>query len=159
MDVVRAIIAALFVLLAIALFSRYMTARHRGLLLGAAAYGTAGVLSLFLGAWWPILAGFAAAWMLRRAGADPSTDLRLDLPTIERADVAKDARVHEYLSWWLSNDVQVGLVGSRFIEEAWRRGLRRPVSVPEDDHWAAPTPSEAWLRNTACPTGDRQSRA
>ena len=149
MDIFRSIIAALFVLMAIGIFSSYTTVRRSGLLLGAAAYGTAGVLGLALGAWWPLLAGFAAAWILRRAGADPPTDLRRDLPTIERAEVSNDDRVQEYLSWWPSNDIQVGLVASRFVREAWQHGLRRPASVPDDDSWSAPAPDEAWLLKTA----------
>ncbi|MGA2263932.1 MAG: hypothetical protein ABSH28_21175, partial [Acidobacteriota bacterium] len=138
------------------IFSRYMTVRRRGLLLGAATYGTAGVLGLVLGTWWPLLAGFATAWILRRAGADPPTDLRLDLPTIERADVSNDARVREYLRWWLANDAQVSLVASRLVREAWQRGLRRPTCVLDDDSWAGSAADEAWLRKV---TADIRSLA
>ena len=149
MDIVRSIIAALFVLMAFGIIARYTTVRRWGLLLGAVTYGAAGVLAILLGAWWPLFAGFAVAWMLRVTGSDPPTDLRLDLPTIERVEVSDPTRVQEYLNWWITNDNEVRLVTSRFIREAWQRGLRRPLSVPEDDSWAAPTADEGWFRKTA----------
>jgi hypothetical protein len=40
----------------------------------AAAYGTSASLALFNGHWWPLLVGFALAWMFRFLGYDPGTD-------------------------------------------------------------------------------------
>jgi len=87
--------------------------------------------------------------MLRGVGADPPTDLRLDLPTIERSEVIEDRRLQEYLQWWLTNDNQVRLIMSLFIQDAWRRGLRRPPFVPDDGSWMAPTAETAWRLTTA----------
>ena len=148
MSILRAIIAVLFILMATGIFSRFTTVRRWGLLLGAATYGTAGILSLILGEWWPLPAGFVVALILGRAGADPPTDLRLDLPTIERSDLSDEVRTREYLNWWLSHDQQVSLVMSDLVQEAWQRGMRRPAIVPDNEFWAVPEAAEAWTSQT-----------
>ena len=149
MEIVRSIIAVLFVVMALGIVARYTTGRRWSLLLGAVTYGTAGALAIILGAWWPLFVGFAVAWVLRGVGADPPTDLRPDLPTIERSEVTEDRCLQEYLQWWLTNDNQVRLIMSLFIQDAWRRGLRRPTFVPDDGSWMAPTAETAWRLTTA----------
>ncbi len=37
----------------------------------AAVYGSTSVLSFYLLEWWPLLAGFVLAWILRLRGLDP----------------------------------------------------------------------------------------
>jgi hypothetical protein len=37
----------------------------------ASCYGTGSVLSVMLMHWWPLVAGFVVAWMLRMMGLDP----------------------------------------------------------------------------------------
>jgi len=145
MDTIRLIIAVLFIVIATGIFRSFMRVRRWGLMLGVGAYGAAGVLSLSLESWWPLLVGFALAVLLSRAGAEPPTDLRLDLPTIERSEVSDDDRVREYLKWWVEHDSQVGLLASRFIQEAWQRGLRCPMSIPNNDSWNAPFAEEVYL--------------
>jgi hypothetical protein len=148
MTILWTIVAGMFVLMSVGIFVRYATVRRSGLLLGAITYAVAGIGALLLGAWWPLAAGVTVAWILGRAGADPPTDLRLDLPTIERPDVGDSRRIHQYLSWWITEDSQVSLVSSQFVREAWEHGWRRPASVPADEAWSAATPTEAWLAAT-----------
>ncbi|MDP9203138.1 MAG: hypothetical protein M3P26_14575 [Gemmatimonadota bacterium] len=148
MAVVRSIVAVLFVVMAVGIFARYTTVRRWGLLLGAMTYGVAGILAFVLGAWWPLVLGFALAWVLGRVGADPRTDLRLDLPTIERTALADASRVRDYLKRWITEDPQVGLVTSGFVRDAWRVGWRRPSSIPNDESWTATSAEEAWFRKT-----------
>ena len=42
-----------------------------GLLLGGIAFGGAAVFSFMLMAWWPLVVGFIAAWVLRLLDFDP----------------------------------------------------------------------------------------
>ena len=93
---------------------------------------------------WPLVAGFSAAWLLRGLGVEPRTDLRLNVPTIDKHEVTGDAPIQEYLKWWLANDVQVGLVTTPFVEEAWRAGFRKPDHIPHDRLWDVSTAEAAW---------------
>src|SRR6266545_2663835 len=127
MGIVRAILAALFILMSLGIATQSWRVRRLGLLLGAVVYAAAGAFSFALESWWPLIAGFAAAWALRRMGAEPPTDLRLDLPVLERGEVSDEHRLREYTEEWLSTDTQVALVASRFVNEAWDRGFRRPA--------------------------------
>lgn len=71
MIIVIYIFSGLFILLAVALFFAWYRTRHPGLALMAGAYGCAAILSLLYMTWWPLLAGFLVAWMLRLMGLDP----------------------------------------------------------------------------------------
>lgn len=71
MEIATYIFAGLFLLLAAALVCSYRRTRHAGLLLMAAAYGTSAGAAIALAEGWPLLAGFAVAWMIRFAGLDP----------------------------------------------------------------------------------------
>ena len=71
MEIVIYIIAGLFLLLAVGLLFGYYRTRYPGLVLMASCYGTASVLSVMLMHWWPLVAGFVLAWMLRMMGLDP----------------------------------------------------------------------------------------
>jgi hypothetical protein len=71
MEIVIYVFAGLFFLLALGLIFGYYRTRHPGLVLMASCYGTASVLSVMLMHWWPLMAGFVLAWMLRAMGMDP----------------------------------------------------------------------------------------
>lgn len=144
MDMIRLVLAALFVAMSIGIALQARQVRRLGLVLGALSYGAAGLTSFATRAWWPLLAGFGAAWVLRRMGADPPTDLRFDLPFLERELAADPPYVIEYADKWLSADAQVALVQSTFVQEAWSRGLRKPAHVPDSPYWAAASASAAW---------------
>lgn len=144
MDIARTILAALFVLMGLGIAMQAWHVRRLGLLLGAIVYAGSGVLAFKLAAWWPLFTGYAGAWALRYMGADPPTDLRLDLPTLDRVDVSDADQLDEYLTKWASADSQVALVASRFVSEAWERGYRRPLHTPDAPEWSAPTAIAGW---------------
>ena len=63
----------MFLLLAAALVFSYFQQKHIGLLLMAVAYGASAGAAISLVEWWPLLAGFVIAWLLRLVGLDPQT--------------------------------------------------------------------------------------
>lgn len=71
MEIVIYVVAGLFLLLALGLLFGYYRTRHPGLVLMASCYGTASVLSVMFMHWWPLVAGFVLAWLLRMMGLDP----------------------------------------------------------------------------------------
>jgi len=144
MDIVRTILAALFIFLGVGIAMQAWHVRRLGLLLGAIAYAGSAVLALTLPAWWPLFVGFAGAWALRYMGADPPTDLRFNLPTLDRVDVSNAEQLGVYLQKWVSTDSQVALVASRFVQEAWERGYRKPSHLPGAPEWSATTALAAW---------------
>jgi len=52
------------------LFAFYRT-QHVGLLAMSAVYGVSGMAAGYFQVWWPLLAGFVLAWVLRFMGLDP----------------------------------------------------------------------------------------
>ena len=55
----------------LALFFAYTRTKHHGLLLLGITFVSAGVLAAVMTHWWPLVAGFAIAWVLRAMGMDP----------------------------------------------------------------------------------------
>ena len=71
MDLVIYIVSGLFIVLTLALLFAYYRTRQPGLVLIGSTYGSAAVLALMFMEWWPLVAGFALAWVLRLMGLDP----------------------------------------------------------------------------------------
>lgn len=71
MNVVIYIFSVLFIVLTLALLFAYYRTRQPGLVLIGTTYGSAAVLALMFMEWWPLVAGFALAWVLRLMGLDP----------------------------------------------------------------------------------------
>ena len=71
MKLIIYIFSALFVLISVGLFVNYYRAPRRGTLLLGLVYGNAAGLALVLMHWWPLVAGFVLAWVLRLLGFDP----------------------------------------------------------------------------------------
>jgi len=149
MQVLQQLASALFLLTAFGILVTLARTRRLGLLLGAACYGVAGIYALSSGTWWPLLVGFGAAWIVARLGAEPKTDLRLDLPVIGRDEVYTPELVAKYLDWWLLNDNHVRALDSAFMMDAWRNGERYPSFVSESDIGEGTTPEAAWRARTA----------
>ena len=63
--------AALFISMALALFFAFSRSKKHGLLLIGITYAASAVLAIVLTDWWPLLAGFVIAWVLRAMGLDP----------------------------------------------------------------------------------------
>jgi hypothetical protein len=76
MRILLYVICAACWILALGLFEAYRASRHIGVLLAGFAYGGAAVVAAGTGSWWPLLAGFATAVVLRLAGLDPASPAR-----------------------------------------------------------------------------------
>lgn len=144
MDVFRMILAGLFIFMSLGIARQAWYVRRLGLFFGAVVYAGSGILAFTLAAWWPLFVGFAGAWILRYMGADPPTDLRFDLPKLNRVDVNDKERLDEYLKKWVATDPQIALVISRFVNEAWELGYRKPSHMPNAPEWSAITAVGAW---------------
>ena len=71
MNIVVYVFSGLFVVLTLALLFAYWRTRQPGLVLMATTYGASAALALMFMEWWPLVAGFALAWVLRLMGLDP----------------------------------------------------------------------------------------
>jgi hypothetical protein len=65
------IIACVFVVMSFGTLMAFVSSRHLGTLLGSISYGAGGVGAIYLATWWPLVAGFLAALLLRSVGGDP----------------------------------------------------------------------------------------
>lgn len=74
MDIVLKVIQVFFYLLASCLFLGFIFSRHLGTLFASVIFGGGAYASFIQDSWWPLLAAFAVAWVLRLLGLDPSTD-------------------------------------------------------------------------------------
>ncbi len=80
MNIVIYICSGLFILFSLALMFAYYRTRQSGLALMSSVYGTTAILALMLMHWWPLVAGFALAWVLRLLGLDPRPDREVQRP-------------------------------------------------------------------------------
>lgn len=62
--------AVLFVLLGAVMFYVFHRERHFGMFLLATTYSMSGLLAIALPHWWPLVAGFVMAWMLKMLGLE-----------------------------------------------------------------------------------------
>ena len=65
------VFSASFIFMAIALMITYRRTRHYGVFLLGLTYAASAVLAIVLTHWWPLVAGFVLAWILRVLGLDP----------------------------------------------------------------------------------------
>ena len=73
MDIGVYAFSALFICLAFGLVFTYWRRRETGFLFMATAYGASAGAAIALAEGWPLLAGFAVAWVVRLMGFDPDT--------------------------------------------------------------------------------------
>jgi hypothetical protein len=71
MQIVVYLFSACFLCMSAAMMFAYSRTRHYGLFLIGLSYGAAAILAVISGEWWPLLAGFVIAWLLRVMGLDP----------------------------------------------------------------------------------------
>lgn len=76
MSIVIYVFSGLYIVLTLALLFAYWQTRQPGLVLIATTYGSAAALALVFMEGWPLLAGFALAWVLRLMGLDPVPKFR-----------------------------------------------------------------------------------
>lgn len=74
MRIVIYIVAALWFLLALGLWFAYYRERHSGTFYMGLSYAMSAGYALYIMDWWPLLAGFVIAWILRFMGLDPQVE-------------------------------------------------------------------------------------
>lgn len=63
---------ALFIFMGLALFFAFTRNKHHGLLLLGITYVAAAIAAITLTEWWPLVAGFVIAWVMRAMGIEPT---------------------------------------------------------------------------------------
>ena len=71
MTILLYVVAAFFGLISFGATAAYVQSRHVGALLGGLVFGAAAIAAVAYVSWWPLLAGFVLAWLLRQMGLDP----------------------------------------------------------------------------------------
>src|SRR5687768_14037685 len=79
------VLAVLFIGLGAAMFYVFYRERHFGMFLMGMTYSMSGLLAMALPHWWPLVAGFVMAWMLKMLG--------LEMGPEEAAGTAPPSRV------------------------------------------------------------------
>ena len=64
------VLAVLFIGLGAAMFYVFYRERHFGMFLMGMTYSMSGLLAVVLPHWWPLVAGFVMAWMLKMLGLE-----------------------------------------------------------------------------------------
>ena len=64
------VFAVLFIGLGAAMFYVFYRERHFGMFLMGMTYSMSGLLAMALPHWWPLIAGFVMAWMLKMLGLE-----------------------------------------------------------------------------------------
>lgn len=75
MQLVIYVLAGAFILYTLLLLVAYYRTSMPGVMLLALTYGAAGGLAIFTIHWWPLVAGFVLAWILKITGADPDAQV------------------------------------------------------------------------------------
>ena len=81
------VFAVLFVALGAMMFYVFYRERHFGMFLMGMTYSMSGLLAMALPHWWPLVAGFVMAWMLKMLGLDLEPE---DVAGVQRPDQPKD---------------------------------------------------------------------
>jgi hypothetical protein len=80
MNIIIYVFSGSFILMMLALFFAYRRTGHYGMFLMGLTYGASAGLALMLMHWWPLVAGFILAWVLKLLGLDPGTNIFPDQP-------------------------------------------------------------------------------
>jgi hypothetical protein len=64
------VLAVIFIGLGAAMFYVFYRERHFGMFLMGMTYSMSGLLAVVLPHWWPLVAGFVMAWMLKMLGLE-----------------------------------------------------------------------------------------
>ena len=68
------VVAGVFIALAFAMLFVFYRSLHTGMLVLGLTYGCSGLIAILLGEWWPLLAGFILAWLLKLVGMEPRVE-------------------------------------------------------------------------------------
>ena len=72
------VFASLFIVLAAAMLFAYYRSSHFGLFIMGVTYAASGLLAFAIAHWWPLVAGFILAWLLRLLGLEPRIEPKED---------------------------------------------------------------------------------
>jgi hypothetical protein len=72
--------ASLFIVLAATMLFAYYRSSHFGLFIMGVTYAASGLLAFAIAHWWPLVAGFVLAWLLRLLGLEPRVELKEEDP-------------------------------------------------------------------------------
>lgn len=78
--------ASVFIVLGFFLLFAFWRSRHWGLVLLSFVYSASGFAAGYSLKWWPLIAGFVVAWLLRMAGYDPGFSPKSKLPKSATGD-------------------------------------------------------------------------
>ena len=67
-------IAGVFIALSFAMLYVFYRSAHTGLFILGLTYGSSGLIAILLGEWWPLVAGFTLAWVLKLLGLEPRAE-------------------------------------------------------------------------------------
>ena len=67
--------AGAFIVMAAGMFFAYYRSRHFGIFIMAVTYAASGLLAYSIPHWWPLVAGFVLAWVLRMLGLEPKVEM------------------------------------------------------------------------------------
>jgi hypothetical protein len=81
------VFAVLFVALGAMMFYVFYRERHFGMFLMGMTYSMSGLLAMALPHWWPLIAGFVMAWMLKMLGLELGPE---DVAGVQRPGQPKD---------------------------------------------------------------------
>jgi hypothetical protein len=88
--------AGLFVALGAMMFYVFYRQRHFGMLLMGMTYSMSGLLAIVLPHWWPLVAGFVMAWMLKMLGLEMEPqDVAAGAPPADEGGEAAESRKSE----------------------------------------------------------------
>jgi hypothetical protein len=66
--------AALFLVMFAAMMFAFYRERHFGIFIMGVTYGASALVAISIPHWWPLVMGFALAWLLRLMGLEPSVE-------------------------------------------------------------------------------------
>ena len=65
------VVAGIFIALAFAMLYVYYRSSHLGMFIMGLTYGCSGLITILLGEWWPLVAGFVLVWVFKLLGLEP----------------------------------------------------------------------------------------
>lgn len=70
------VFAALFLLICAAMMFAFFRERHFGIFIMGVTYGASALVAVAIPHWWPLVMGFALAWLLRMMGLEPRVEAK-----------------------------------------------------------------------------------
>ncbi len=85
-------LASVFIVIGFMMLFAYHRTRRRELILLSFVYSSSGLAAGYSLQWWPLIAGFVVAWLLKFAGFDPERPPRGSMGSAAGANTAADGQ-------------------------------------------------------------------